>query len=222
MSGEIIELLGDAGATSTARREEDTPPGHQEAGDAAESEPLNPDQIRIRRSLARRVSMYKKVFPAEIAELGSELDDLIHKSPEELAALLEEVQFLVETRRSTAQARGLFVAGLSMGEAAGASVGLCLKGLTATAASSEEILRTVDECALKYEGVVAPLDPALRLAMAVGQLVLAIDASNRALLVNNHLQPAPIEAEAFAPAPIEAKASATPTNHISREEYRDL
>jgi hypothetical protein len=156
--------------------------------------------------------MYKKVFPAEIAELGSELDDLIHKSPEELAALLEEVQFLVETRRSTAQARGLFVAGLSMGEAAGASVGLRLQGLTATAASSEEILRTVDECALKYEGTVAPLDPALRLAMAVGQLVLAIDASNRV----RESQPTPAPTEVKTPAPV------APTNNISREEYRDL
>jgi hypothetical protein len=215
MSGETIELLGDAGATSTARREEDTPPGHQEAGDEADSEPLSPDQVKLRRSLARRIASYKKVFPAEISELGSELDGLMYKSPEELATLLEEVQFLVETRRSTAQARGLFVAGLSMGEAAGGYAGLRLQGLTATAASSEEILRTVDECALKYEGTVAPLDPALRLAMAVGQLVLAVDASNRA----RESQPTPAPIEVKTPAPV---APVAPTNINAREEYRDL
>ncbi len=220
MLAETIELQGDAGAGFSTRQEETpkSPRNQDSAGDgtAVASEPLSPadhaGEVKLRRSLARRIARYKTVFPEEVSELGSELDGLMYKSPEELATLLEEVQFLVETRRSTAQARGLFVAGLSMGEAAGGYAGLRLQGLTATAASSEEILRTVDECALKYEGVVAPLDPALRLAMAVGQLVLAVDASNRAR--ESQPTPAPIEVKASAPA--------ATTNINAREEYRDL
>jgi hypothetical protein len=96
-----------------------------------------------------------------------------------LTALLEEVQFLVETRRSTAQARGLFLAGLTMGEAAGPYVGLKLQGLTQVARQSNDLLTTVDECALRYEAVVR-VDPLARLAMCVGQLALAVDAGNRA------------------------------------------
>ena len=111
--------------------------------------------------------------------MAAELEGLSYKSPEELSSLLEEVQFLVETRRSTAQARGLFLAGLTMGEAASPYVGLKLQGLTATAASSEDLLRCVDECALKFEGCVQ-IDPVARLAMAVGQLALAVDGANRA------------------------------------------
>ena len=220
MSEETIELLGDAGAT--ARQEHTMSPRNQDVydeapadpadpadstGDAApeEPEPLSPDQVRERRTLVRRIARYKKVFPEEVSELGTELEGLMYKSPEELAALLEEVQFLVETRRSTAQARGLFLAGLTMGEASGGYVGLKLQGLTATAASSEELLRSVDEVALKYEGVVQ-LDPAARLLMAVGQLVLAVDASNRA----RESQPQ----QASAPVPT--------NNIIAREEFSDL
>ena len=102
----------------------------------------------------RRIVRYKAVFPAEVSELAAELEGLTYKSPEELAALLEEVQFLVETRRSTAQARGLFLAGSTLGEAAGPYVGLKLQGLTQVAAQSTDLLTTVDEVALKYEGVV--------------------------------------------------------------------
>ena len=215
--GETIELLGDAGGANASSGERPTSEGgdatvtqsHDTPAEPAE-EDLSKDAVRERRTLARRISMYKRVFPEELSELGAELEGLTSKSPEELAALLEEVQFCVETRRSTAQARGLFIAGLTMGEASGPYVGLKLTGLAQVAASSEEILRTVDEVSLRYEGVVQ-LDPVARLAMAVGQLVLAVDASNR----SRESQPTP--------APIEAKASApAPTGIINREEFLDL
>ena len=187
MSEETIELLGDAGAVTNAVIRDSingaSEGGDEEPADSVDSaEPeleLSPDEVRERRSLVRRIARYKTVFPEEVSELAAELEGLTYKSPEELASLLEEVQFLVETRRSTAQARGLFLAATTMGEAAGPYVGLKLQGLTATAASSDEILRTVDECALKFEGVVQ-IDPVARLAMAVGQLALAVDGANRA------------------------------------------
>ena len=214
MSEETIELLGDAGAVTdtggiiTGADGASEVGGDEEPANSAEPEPLSADEVRERRTLVRRIARYKKVFPEEVSELAAELEGLSYKSPEELAALLEEIQFLVETRRSTAQARGLFLAGLTMGEAAGPYVGLKLQGLTATAANSDELLRTVDECALKYEGVVQ-VDPVARLAMAVGQLALAVDGANRAR-----------EAAAVQPT-VQPTAESTRINK-SRDEFDDL
>lgn len=137
MSEETIELLGyadDSDSSPTVDSTRSITAGMPEAEAMPE---LSADEVRERRSLVRRLARYKKVFPEEVSELAAELEGLSYKSPEELASLLEEVQFLVETRRSTAQARGLFLAGLTMGEAAGPYVGLKLQGLTATAANSD-------------------------------------------------------------------------------------
>ena len=192
MSEETISLLGDAGIDRMTTGEgqtpvhDDDPParGQHNDGDFAgdtpeEPEPLSPEAVKARRSLVRRIARYKTIFPEEVSELGSELEGLIHKSPEELAALLEEVHFLVETRRSSAQARHVFLAGLTMGEAAGPFVGLKLQGLTQVASQSSDLLTTVDEISLRYQSETR-IDPVARLAMCVGQLALAVDGANRA------------------------------------------
>jgi len=218
-NSETIELLGDAGAD--AGRGALAEAGQEQAGPLAagteqeeeEPEPPSPDEIKQRRSLVRRIARYKAVFPAEVSELAAELEGLVHKSPQELAGLLEEVQFLVETRRSTAQARGLFLAGLSMGELAGPHVGLKLTGLAHVASQSSDLLTTVDECALKYEGVVQ-VDPMARLAMAVGQLCLAVDGANRAREAGGG------GASTAAVQPVVKKPEETINN--AREEFADL
>ena len=74
--------------------------------------------------------------------------------------------------------RSLFVGSLVGLEAVGQYAGLELKGLSNVAAQSEDLLLTVDECAIKYESVIQ-IDPLARLAIGVGQLCLAIDAHNR-------------------------------------------
>ena len=213
MSEETISLLRDAwadagGAALAAEQVAADGDGLAEDGPEEEPEPLSPDEIKTRRNLVGRIARYKAVFPAEVSELAAELERLVHKSPQELAALLEEVQFLVETRRSTAQARGLFLAGLSMGEAAGPHVGLKLTGLTQVAAQSAGLLTTVDEVALKYEGVVQ-VDPLARLAMAVGQLCLAVDGANRAR-------------EAASTAAVQPIPASQETNINARELFNDL
>jgi hypothetical protein len=223
MSEETISLLGDAGNTSGIDRmaTEGQTPEHEEHADLMdedepEPEPLSSDEIKTRRSLVRRLARYKAVFPLETAELRDELEGLPHKSPEELTTLLEEVQFLVETRRSTVQARGLFLTGLTMGEAAGPYVGLKLQGLTQIARQSDDLLRSVDECALKYEEVVR-LDPAARLAMCVGQLALAVDGANRARETGASKPAVPSDMPSDMPPPVEQQ----PTN-IIRDKYSDL
>jgi len=210
MSEETINLLGDAAGADAGgvalAAEQVAADG--EDGSEEEPEPLSPDEIKIRRSLVRRIARYKSVFPTEVSELAQELEGLVHKSSQELGTLLEEVQFLVETRRSTAQARGLFLAGLTMGEAAGPHVGLRLQGLTQVAAQSADLLTTVDEVALKYEGVVQ-VDPLARLAMAVGQLCLAVDGANRAR-------------EAASTAAVQPIPEKQQTNINARDEFADL
>jgi hypothetical protein len=148
--------------------------------EAREAAPLSPVEEEARRVLLRRIQRYSAVFPDEVA--GYDLSQLSTMSPAELERTLEDVVFLVESRRTTAQARGIFLAGLSLGEASGPYIGLKLSGphsLTATAANSTDILRTVDEIALKYESI-ARIDPVHRLGLSLAQLALAVDRANRA------------------------------------------
>ena len=73
--------------------------------------------------------------------------------------------------------RGMFLGALSTGEFVGPIVGLNLTGLATFASRSEELLLCVDECAIKYDTMVA-VDPTVRLAMAVCQLALAVNEHN--------------------------------------------
>ena len=118
------------------------------------------------------------MFGEELDELKEELTHLNSKTEEELKQLLDDVIFMVETRRSTAQARSLFVASMSIVEYSGDFVGLKLNGLSNIVAQSPEILKNVDEVALKYDKIVQ-LDPVARLALSIGQLCLALDNANR-------------------------------------------
>jgi hypothetical protein len=70
----------------------------------------------------------------------------------------------------------------------------------------------VDELALKHEGCIR-LDPAARLAMAVGQLCLAVDAANRTREAGVVLQ-----ASAAAAQPVKEET----VINISREDFADL
>jgi hypothetical protein len=221
MEPETIELKGDSGAEQPAPFAEPDAEfdvaGIDTAEDADEGPQLSADEVRERRTLVRRISRYKRIFPEECSELLDVLQGLGQKSPAELTELLAEVQFAVECRRSTGAARGLFVAGLQAGEFAGPFVGLKLNGLAATAATSAELLRTVDEVALKYESCVA-VDPVARLAMAVGQLCLAIDGANRAAAANGPAPPQPtVDVAVVAP------PQPRPTAGLnSRDEFSDL
>ena len=128
--------------------------------------------------LRRRISRYKAVFPEEIEELEDQLKTVRELDEDQLRALLEEIQFVVETRRSVDSSRGMFLTGVGALESAGPYIGLKLKGLQSMCASQPRLLRNVDEVALKYDTVIR-VDPVARLAMTVGQLALAVDASNR-------------------------------------------
>ena len=192
---EEITLRGDALA---ARAE--TPAPAPEAAEPCMPDPNLPGSSGVglalqdgkaRRALIARIGRYKALFPDALEELREELAALPQKTEAELAALLDDVIFMVETCRSAAQARGLFVAGMSFVELGGPYFGLQLRGLAGVCSQSADLLRNVDEVALKHQALVQ-LDPVARLAIAVGQLCLAVDAANRR-------SEAPLPAQATAP-----------------------
>ena len=97
--------------------------------------------------------------------------------------------------------------------------GMDLKGLANCAASSEDLLMTCDEAAVRYESMIE-IDPLARLAIGVAQLCVAIDSHNKRQRDNP--PPAPVVTAAPAPtqaAPAEAGKRA---DNINAAEFQDL
>ena len=151
----------------------------QEEADAVSihtPEQLSVEEKEERRQLIRKVGRYRAMFPAELADIQTTgLDSM---PLEALRDLGQDVEFLVGTRRSAKAVRGLFIGGIQGVEAAGPLLGLELRGLASVAASSEDLLSTVDEVAVKYESSLY-VDPVARLGLAIVQLALAVDSHNR-------------------------------------------
>ena len=139
-------------------------------------EQLSPEEKETRRQLIRKISRYRSLFKAELADIStSGLDTMTLES---LQDLQRDCEFLVGTRRSAKAVRGLFLGGLQAAELAGPLIGFKLTGLANVAAASEDLLQTVDEVGIKYESQLY-VDPVARLCLGVAQLALAVDAHNR-------------------------------------------
>ena len=138
---------------------------------------MTPAEKDEKRTILRRISKYKAPFGSECADLDLDPRALDTLGLSDLRDRARDTEYLVSTRRSAAAMRGMFLAGLSTGELVGPVVGLNLTGLATFASRSEELLLCVDECAIKYDAMIA-VDPAVRLAMAVCQLALAVHEHN--------------------------------------------
>ena len=189
---------------------------HEAANDGAEDdepeaepEQLFPEDKEERRQLIRKVGRCRALFAQQLSDINTSNLDVLPL--QKLRDLSQDVEFLVATRRSAAACRSLFVGSLVGLETLGSYTGLELKGLSNVAAQSEDLLLTVDECAIKYESVIQ-IDPLARLAIGVGQLCLAIDAHNRRQ--RDAPQPAPVVTAAPAP----TQAAAAPTGAGKRED----
>ena len=136
-----------------------------------------------------------------------------------LRDLATDVEFLVGTRRSAKAVRGLFLGGLQGLEMAGPLIGFKLQGLANVAAASEDLLTTVDECAVKYESQLY-VDPAARLALGIMQLAVAVDSHNRRK-DENSVTPLPAPAAAPYEGPKPAPGN-RPDNISSSPDYADL
>ena len=99
-------------------------------------------------------------------------------------------------------------------EAAGPLLGLQLGGLANVAASSEDLLSTVDEVAVKYESSLY-VDPIARLGLAVMQLALAVDSHNRRA-------PAPVPPTQAPPATPPTPATSQRVDNLAVAGFSDL
>ena len=179
---EVIKLAGSCepracGPTQSAQPE--TFPDEQEFPVEPQPQPqqMTAAEKDEKRTILRRISKYRALFGTECADLDLDPRALDTLGLEDLRDRARDTEYLVSTRRSAAAMRGMFLAGLSTGELVGPVVGLNLTGLATFASRSEELLLCVDECAIKYDAMIA-VDPAVRLAMAVCQLALAVNEHN--------------------------------------------
>ena len=136
--------------------------------------PADRDEARV---LKRRVGKYRSLFPAETQDLDLDPRSMDAISIDELRERAKDVEYIVSTRRSSKAVRGMFLGGLASVELVGPALGLRLENLSTFASRSEDLLMTVDECGVKY-GDQLYVDPAIRLAMAVVQLSLAVNEHN--------------------------------------------
>ena len=155
---------------------EQFPDGPEQFPELQQSEQLSTEQKEERRQLLRKIGRYRAIFAKELTDIQTTgLDTMALEALRDLAT---DVEFLVGTRRSAKAVRGMFIGGLQGLEVAGPMVGFKLEGLANIAASSEDLLATVDEVAIKYESQIY-VDPVARLAMSIAQLALAVDSHNR-------------------------------------------
>ena len=191
--------------------------GADDDDDEPEPEQLSPEEREERRQLIRKVGRYRALFAQQLSDINTSNLDVLPL--QKLRDLSQDVEFLVATRRSAAACRSLFVGSLVGLEAVGQYAGLELKGLSNVAAQSEDLLLTVDECAIKYESVIQ-IDPLARLAIGVGQLCLAIDAHNRRQRDNP--PPAPVVTAAPAPTQAAPADAGKRVDNINAAEFQDL
>ena len=182
-----------------------------------EPEQLSAEEKEERRQLIRKVGRYRALFAQQLSDINTSNLDVLPL--QKLRDLSQDVEFLVATRRSAAACRSLFVGSLVGLEAMAPYAGMDLKGLSNVAASSEDLLLTVDECAIKYESVIQ-IDPLARLAIGVGQLCLAIDAHNRRQRDNP--PPAPVVTAAPAPTQAAPADAGKRVDNINAAEFQDL
>jgi hypothetical protein len=217
LEGSPAELLGGPNATNDDDPAEEPLAETQEDDDATSTvtihevpRQLSTEEKEERRQLIRKVGRYRALFPAELADIQTTGLDAMQL--EALRDLGQDVEFLVGTRRSAKAVRGMFLGSLQGVEAAGPYLGLQLHGLANVAASSEDMLSTVDEIAVKYESSLY-VDPVARLGLAVVQLALAVDSHNRRA-------PTPAQPQSSPPPP--PPAQPTRSDNIAAEQFSDL
>ena len=174
---EVIKLAGSCEPRACGPTQPTFPdsfPGDAEEFPAPPMLPADREEARV---LKRRVGKYRSLFPGETQDLDLDPRSLDALSIDEIRERAKDVEYVVSTRRSSKAVRGMFLGGLASVELVGPILGLRLENLSTFASRSEDLLMTVDECGVKY-GDQLYVDPAIRLAMAVVQLSLAVNEHN--------------------------------------------
>ena len=176
---EVIKLAGSCEPRACGPTQPTFSPGStDEETFPQEPPPMLPADREEARVLKRRVGKYRSLFPGETQDLDLDPRSLDALSIDEIRERAKDVEYVVSTRRSSKAVRGMFLGGLASVElVAGPILGLKLEGLATFASRSTDLLETVDECGCRY-GDQLYVDPAIRLAMAVVQLSLAVNEHN--------------------------------------------
>jgi hypothetical protein len=147
---------------------------------APQSEGLNAGiaDNEARRKLIRKISAYVSVFKNECRDLDCK--NLGKRSTNELYLLLEDVEFMVSTRRTLDKTRGVFVMGCIAGEEIGQMLGLKLKGFAGKIVNEPEILSTWDELSIKYDSAIMT-DPVHRLSLSLLMVAMATHKENSSI-----------------------------------------
>lgn len=139
------------------------------------------DKLR-RRQLLVKIKKYKIAFPENLTDIDtSEIRDM---ELGELEILAQDIEFMVSVRQSAGASQQLFLSAMTVAETVGRPVGLKLKGLTNVCAANDNLLQTVQECAIKYGDTYA-VGPEVRLGLLLSQLVMAVHQHNK----NEELEP---------------------------------
>ena len=182
------------------------------------AEPLEPsteEEKNERRVLIRKVMRYRSLFASQLEDI--DLSNLGARPLEELRDLARDVEFLVSTRRSAKAVRSMFIGSVQVLETGGPYFGLELEGLTGVVAQSKDLLETVDEASVKYEGIME-VDPVARIAIQMAQLVMAVDSHNR----QKKLIAPPAQSAVPAAVPAETPATASTLNTLNRADFEGL
>jgi hypothetical protein len=174
--------------------------------------PIAEEDAEERRKLLRRIKNYQTFFASELTDVDTSQAQFL--GIESLRVLAEDVAHMVGTRRSAAQSRTMYVGGLQLSEKVGPYAGLNLEGLASMAASSEDLLRTVDEVGVKYANELY-IDPLIRLGMATMQLALAVDNLNRQKEAQSTTETPPAATQ-------KPEIKETRPDNIASEEFKDL
>ena len=147
------------------------------------------EERQERQTLTTRVLRYTAAFPNETSSFKLSRKKLERRSLPELQQIESDVSHAVATRRTASALKGLFLAGVHVLEIGLPFAGLETQGLTGAVSRNEDLLATVDECAIKRDCAVA-VSPEMRLLAGLGQTILAIDSHHRA---NRPVAAAPAE-----------------------------
>jgi hypothetical protein len=146
-----------------------------------------------------------------------DLTKLDKRSVSELESLLEDVQYMVSTRKTLDSSRMMLLGGLYITESVAPIAKIRLQGLTAKCMNSPEVMEAWDECSIKYMDSIAA-DPLNRLMLSILMLSVSTHRENTALLTSQHVgEPTsqPVDLHACASTQPPAQPDQTTTKKVS-------
>jgi hypothetical protein len=145
---------------------------------------VDPGDQSQRRKIIQKIAMYRSNYAKILKDF--DLTKLDKRSVSELESLLEDVQYMVSTRKTLDSSRMMLLGGLYITESVAPIAKIRLQGLTAKCMNSPEVMEAWDECSIKYMDSIAA-DPLNRLMLSILMLSVSTHRENTALLTSKHV-----------------------------------